>query len=53
MPRKPFVHGRFKRFVERLRDFYAKLYKITFLIPQNPHNNKRKMFPVRERLIPN
>ena len=53
MARIPSVYAGFERFGERLRDFSIKLFKNTFLIPQNQPQKEPKIFPIREKFIPN
>ena len=53
MARIPCVYAGFERFCERWRDFSIKLLKNTFLIPQNLPKKEPKIFPIREKFIPN
>jgi hypothetical protein len=53
MARIPSVYAGFERFSERWRDFSIKLFKNTFLIPQNQPQKEPKKFPIREKFIPN
>ena len=53
MARIPCVYAGFERFCERWRDFSIKLFKNTFLIPQNQPQKEPKIFPTSEKFIPN
>ena len=53
MARIPSVYAGFERFSERWRDFSIKLFKNAFLIPQNSPQKEPKIFPIREKFIPN